>query len=114
MDELLGFFDQLINEEGSLTYESVHNDPETIELLGSRKDSDDGPRRVRLYGFTKEISLMQSQIEVAIGKSLPRPTIPGLELRLTRHIEKTKSKVEQAQERSRARKAKRLNGNAGR
>lgn len=108
MEELLGFFETLMNLEGSLTNEAVHLDPETIELLGSRRDTDDDPRRVRLFGFTKEISLLQTQVEVAIGKSLPRPKIPGLELRVQRNIARTNNAVSRAQERAAARKARAL------
>lgn len=107
MEELLGFFEILMNFEGSLTYEAVHLDPETIELLGSRRDKDDDPQRVRLFGFTKEISWLQSAVEVAIQRPLPRPKIPGLELRHRRQVLNLNSKVAEAQKRNAAKKVNR-------
>ncbi|MBB5167203.1 hypothetical protein HNP02_007192 [Mycobacterium sp. AZCC_0083] len=89
-----------MNIPGSLTNEAVLTDPETIEWMGSRKDSDDGPRRPRIFGHTETISLLKTLIELQIGKQLPRPIIPGLELRTQRKIIKTVSAVEAAQKRS--------------
>jgi hypothetical protein len=98
---LLGFFDTLMNITGSMTNEAVLEDPETIEWMGSRKDSDDGPRKVRIFGHTEIISLVKNLIELQTGKQLPRPVIPGLELRIQRKIIKTHNAVEAAQKRSR-------------
>lgn len=104
VEELLGFFDTLMNLPGTMTNEAVLTDPETIEFMGSSKDSDDGPRRPRIFGHTETISLLKSLIEVKVGKSLPRPVIPGLELRTQRKIQKTLSAVEQAQLRAKAKR----------
>lgn len=92
-----------MNISGSKTNEAVLEDPETIEWMGSRKSSDDGPRKTPIFGHTEEISLLKTQIELKIGKSLPRPVIPGLELRLQRKIIKTHNAVEAAQKRARDR-----------
>lgn len=114
MDELLNFFDVLMNMSGTKTNEAVLEDPETIEYMGSRSDKDDGPRKVPIFGHTETISLLKTLIELKCGKELPRPTIPGLELRLQRKISATNSGVAAAQERSRIRKEKRLQREAAR
>lgn len=105
MSELLLFFDTLMNITGSMTNEAVLEDPQTIEWMGSRKESDDGPGKVRIYGHTETISLLKTLVEVKVGKSLPRPVIPGLELRLNKKIAKTHSSVEAAQKRNARRRA---------
>ncbi|WP_081347045.1 hypothetical protein [Mycobacteroides chelonae] len=92
-----------MNIQGTLTNEAVLNDPETIEWMGSRKDSDDGPTRVRIFGHTEDIAWLKRLVEVQIGKSLPSPVIPGLELRLQRKLIKTQNAVERAQQRNRER-----------
>lgn len=43
---------------------------------------------------------MMMQIEVATGKPMARPVIPGLKLRTERKINKTKNAVEAALERA--------------
>lgn len=91
-----------------MTNEAVLLDPETIEWMGSRKDSDDGPSRPRIFGHTETISLLKSLIEVKVGKSLPRPVIPGLELRTQKKIIKTLNAVEQAQERAKRKREEKL------
>ncbi|SKY04006.1 Uncharacterised protein [Mycobacteroides abscessus subsp. massiliense] len=92
-----------MNIQGTLTNEAVLNDPETIEWMGSRKDSDDGPNKVRIFGHTEDIAWLKRLVEVQIGKSLPGPVIQGLELRLQRKLIKTKNAVERAQQRNRER-----------
>lgn len=103
MGELLGFFNTLMNIQGSKTNEAVLQDPETIEWMASQKgDSDSG---VPIFGNTEIVSLLKTLIEVQAGKELyPRPKIPGLELRKRRKIAKTKSSIEKAQERARLRR----------
>lgn len=101
IEELLFFFDTLMNIGGTMTNEAVLEDPETIEYMGNQSDKDDGPRKVRLFGHTEEISLLKTLIELKIGKELPRPKIPGLELRLQKKITKTNDAVAAAQERAR-------------
>lgn len=100
VEELLYFFDVLMNLTGTMTNEAVLTDPETIEYMGSRKDSDDGPHKPRIFGHTETISMLKTLAELQIGKALPRPVIPGLELRTKRKIQRTLSAVEKAQERS--------------
>ncbi|WP_099021269.1 hypothetical protein [Mycolicibacterium palauense] len=100
VEELLGFFGVLMNMPGTMTNEAVLCDPETIEWMGSRTRDDDGPSRPRIFGHTEEISLLKTLIEVKVGKSLPRPVIPGLELRKQRSRKRTLSAVERAQARN--------------
>lgn len=99
MTELLGFFDTLMNLEGSKTNEAVLHDPETIEWMA--KQPEQRSYKPPIFGHTKEVNLMMMAIEVQTGKSMPRPVIPGLELRTKRKIIKTKVSVAQAQERNR-------------
>jgi len=96
----MGFFDRLMNIEGSATNEAVLLDPETVEWM-SRQPPDRGAYRPRIFGHTREVSLMMMQIEVATGKPMKRPLIPGLELRTSRTIIKTKDAIAAAQKRSR-------------
>jgi len=98
-DELLGFFDRLMNIEGSAVNEAVLLDPETVKWMASQ-DSDRGVYRPPIFGHTKEVNLMMTQIEVATGKPLKRPYIPGLELRTRRKVNKTKDAIASALERS--------------
>lgn len=99
MGELLGFFNTLMNIQGTKTNEAVLNDPETIEWMASGSDKDDG--KIPIFGHTEIVSLLKSLIEVQTGKELPRPVIPGLELRIQRKIKRTHSAVAKAQERAR-------------
>ena len=85
-----------------MTNEAVLDDPQTIEWMGSRKASDDGPRIVRIFGHTESISLLKTLIEVETGVAQPRPVIKGLKLREERAIARTNSAVDRALERSRA------------
>lgn len=114
MEELLGFFNTLMNIAGTMTNEAVLEDPETIEYMGSRQAADDGPSKVRIFGHTETVSLLKTLIEVKVGKELPRPKIPGLELRLSRRIAKTNRAVSAAQDRSKARAEKRRQREAAR
>ncbi|APQ42134.1 tail assembly chaperone [Mycobacterium phage Aziz] len=101
MEELMQFFDTLMNISGTMTNEAVLLDPQTIEWMGSRKDTDDGPHKVRIFGHTELVSLVKNLIELQTGKQMPRPVIPGLALRLQRKIIKTHNAVADAQERAR-------------
>lgn len=89
-----------MNIEGSLTNEAVLTDPETIEWMGSRSKHDDGPYKERIFLHTKTVSLLKTAVEVKIGKSLPRPVIPGLELRVQRNVLKTRDAVAKGQKRN--------------
>lgn len=89
-----------MNIEGSATNEAVLLDPETVEWM-AHQPPDRGAYRPRIFMHTREVSLMMMQIEVATGKPMKRPLIPGLELRTSRTIVKTKDAVAAAQERSR-------------
>lgn len=100
MSELVGFFDRLINIEGSALNEAILLDPETVEWMANQP-ADRGVYRPRIFGHTREVSLMMTQIEVAAGKALPRPIIPGLKLRTERKVTKTKSAVLDALDRAR-------------
>jgi len=103
MEELLGFFDTLMNIAGSKTNEAVLEDPETIEWMASRKDDDS--RKTPIFGQTETISLLKTLIDVQAGESvMPRAKIPGLELRQKRQFAQTKSSVAKAQERDRKRR----------
>lgn len=62
---------------------------------------DRGSFRPRIFGHSREVNLMMMAIEVATGKPMKRPLIPGLELRTDRVITKTKNAVAAALERSR-------------
>lgn len=95
----MGFFDRLMNIEGSAVNEAVLLDPETIEWMASQ-EADRGVYRPPIFGHTKQISLMMTQIEVATGKPMKRPLIPGFELRTKRKVNKTKDVVYAALERS--------------
>jgi hypothetical protein len=102
MEELLGFFEILINLQGSKTNEAVLNDPEVIEWMASMKD--DGRRTIPIFGQTEIVSLLKTLIDVSAGKEImPRHKIPGHELRLDRKIAKTHSSIEKAQERAKKR-----------
>lgn len=104
MEELLGFFEILINMQGSKLNEAVLHDPEVIEWMASMKD--DGRRTVPIHGQTEIVSLLKTLIDVSAGKEImSRHKIPGHELRLDRKIAKTHSSVEKAQERAKKRKA---------
>ena len=92
LTELLGFFDRLINIEGSAVNEAILLDPETIEWMAAQP-ADRGAYRPRIFGHTREISLLMMQVEVATGKPMPRPTIPGLKLRTDRKVNKTKDAI---------------------
>lgn len=94
-----------MNIEGTRVNEAVLLDPETIAWMGSRNRGDDGPYRERIFGHTKTISLLKTAVEVKIGKSLPRPIIPGLEVRTQRIVIKTRDAVAAAQERNAAKAA---------
>ncbi|OQW34511.1 MAG: hypothetical protein A4E20_10855 [Nitrospira sp. SG-bin2] len=100
--ELLDFFDILMNIEGTKVNEQVLEDPETIEWMASQPERSSRPP---IFGHTKEVNLMMMQIEVQTGKQMKRPIIPGLELKLTRKIIRTKDAVARAQERNRLKKA---------
>lgn len=89
-----------MNIEGSATNEAILLDSETVEWM-SRQPPDRGAYRPRIFGHTREVSLLMMQIEVATGKPMKRPLIPGLELRTNRTIIKTKDAVAAAQKRSR-------------
>jgi len=69
---------RLTEMDGSATQESVLNDPEVAEWMSRQKP---GRYRPRLWGHTKIINLIMSQIEVATGKPMKRPDIPGEVLR---------------------------------
>jgi hypothetical protein len=100
MEELLEFFEILINTQGTKLNEAVLNDPEVIEWMASIKD--DRRRTVPIYGQTEIVSLLKTLIDVTAGDDImPRHKIPGHELRLNRHVAKTNSSIEKAQERSR-------------
>lgn len=102
MEELFGFFDALINIQGTKLNEAVLNDPEVIEWMASIKD--DRRRTVPIYGQTEIVSLLKTLIDVTAGDDImPRHKIPGHELRLNRHVAKTTSSVAKAQERDRKR-----------
>lgn len=81
-------------------YEAVLNDPEVVEALANRSRHDDGKYVPSLYGETDLISWLKTLVEVQTGKPLPRPKIPGLELRKQKIIVKTKNVVALAQERN--------------
>jgi hypothetical protein len=91
-----------MNIEGSAISEAVLLDPETIKWMASQDDAR-GDSRPRLFGHTREINLQMMQIEVATGKPMKRPLIPGLEMRKNRKIKRTKDAVAAALERSRNR-----------
>lgn len=88
-----------MNIEGTAVNEAVLLDPETIEWMASQ-DADRGPYRPPIFGHTKEINLLMMQIEVATGKPMKRPSIPGIELRTRRKVNKTKDAIALALERS--------------
>lgn len=96
------FFDRLLNMEGTAVNEAVLLDPETIEWLANQRD--DGPTPPPIFGHTQQVNLMKMAIEVQTGKSMKRPVIPGLELRVKRKIIKTNKSVAAAQERNRKKK----------
>lgn len=91
-----------MNIEGTAVNEAVLLDPDTIEWMAAQEEERGNPRP-RIFGHTKEISLMMTQIEVATGKPLKRPLIPGLHLRTKRKISKTKDAVSSALERAKQR-----------
>lgn len=97
---MLGFFDRLMNIQGTAVNEAVLLDPETVEWMAGQ-EPERGTHRPRIFGHTKEVNLLMMQIEVATGKPMKRPLIPGLELRTDRTIVKTRDAVAAAQERNR-------------
>jgi hypothetical protein len=94
-DEFLGFFDRLMNIEGTALNEAVLLHPETVEWMSSQ-EADRGVVRPRIFGHTREVSLLMTQIEVATGKPMKRPLIPGFELRTKLKVSRTKSAIEAA------------------
>lgn len=104
LSELLGFFDRLINIEGTALNEAILLDPETVEWMANQP-ADRGVYRPRIFGHTRQVSLMMSQIEIATGKALPRPVVPGLKARTERKVNKTKSVVSAALDRARQRQS---------
>jgi hypothetical protein len=81
-----------MNIEGSATNEAVMLDPQTIEWM-SKQPADRGVHRPRIFGHTREVSLLMMQIEVATGKPMKRPEIPGLKLRTDLKVSKTKDAI---------------------
>lgn len=69
---------RLTEMDGTATQESVLNDPEVIEWMSKQKPAKYVPR---LWGHTKLINLVMSQIEIATGKPMKRPIIPGERMR---------------------------------
>lgn len=92
-----------MNIEGSATNEAVLLDQETVEWM-SQMPAERGQYRPRIFGHTKEVNLLMMQIEVATGKPMKRPYIPGLELRTQKVIVRTKDAIAAAQERARKKK----------
>ena len=84
-----------MNIEGSATNEAVLLDPETVQWMASQP-ADRGVYRPRIFGHTREVSLLMMQVEVATGKPMKRPTVPGLKLRTDRKISKTKDAISAA------------------
>lgn len=107
-EELLGFFDRLMNIKGTAVNEAVLEDPETIEWMASGSDrADRDSYRARLFGHTEERDLMMTGIEAQVGKKIfRRPIIKGLQVRTQRKVIKTKDAVAAAQQRNSAKKAK--------
>lgn len=77
----------LTEYDGSATQEAVLNDPEVIEWMSNQKP---GSYKPRLWGHTREVSLLMSQIEVATGKPMKRPIIPGQALADQKKVNKLK------------------------
>lgn len=76
--EFLDNVSTLTEYDGSRTQESVLNDPEVALWMSKQKP---GRYKPRLWGHTRLINLVMSQIEVATGKPMRRPDIPGEVLR---------------------------------
>jgi len=89
-----------MNIQGTAVNEAVLLDPETVEWMADQPP-ERGTHRPPIFGHTKEVNLMMMQIEVATGKPMKRPLIPGLELRTDRTIVKTQNAVAAAQKRNR-------------
>lgn len=78
---------RLTELDGTATQESVLNDPEVVEWMSKQKPAKYTPR---LWGHTKLINLIMTQIEVATGKPMKRPEIPGEKLRQQKNVNKLK------------------------
>lgn len=104
MDELLSFFDRLMNIKGTAVNEAVLEDPETVEWMASLPETR-GSHRPPIFGHTEERDLMMTAIEAQVGKKIfSRPLIKGLALRTQRKVIKTKDAVAAAQARNKAKK----------
>lgn len=78
---------RLTEWDGSATQESVLHDPEVVEWMSHQKP---GAYKPRLWGQTRQLNLMMTQIEVASGKPMKRADIPGDKLRQQRNVNKLK------------------------
>lgn len=72
---------QIMSEyDGSLTQESVLHDPDVVEWMSDQKPS--GSSKPRLWGYTKEISMLATIVDAQVGKAvMKRPELPSEKLR---------------------------------
>jgi len=86
--DFLAKVQRLTEIDGTATQESVLNDPEVVRWMAEQKPL---PYKPRLWGHTKVANLLMTQIEVATGKPMRRPEIPGEKLRMQHKVNKLKS-----------------------
>jgi hypothetical protein len=79
---------RLTEIDGTATQESVLNDPEVVEWMANQKPL---PYKPRLWGHTRLVNLVMTQIEIATGKPMRRPEIPGQKLREQHNVNKLRS-----------------------
>lgn len=78
--EFLDFVQLLAEVDGTLVQESVLHDPSVVKWMAEQKPS--GYTKPRLWGYTREISMLATIIDAQVGNSvMKRPEIPGEKLR---------------------------------
>lgn len=85
--DFLAKVSRLTELDGTATQESVLHDPEVVQWMAKQKPGKYVPR---LWGHTKLVNLIMTQIEVATGKPMKRPDIPGEKLRQKNNVNKLK------------------------
>ncbi len=95
--QFLFFYDYLAQLEGSAVFEAQLLDPDVIEEMARSKERYRASSP-RLFGWTKEYSAQRDILDQLIAsrggqKFVPRPKIPGFELRVKKQNEALKATV---------------------
>ncbi|ABE67642.1 hypothetical protein Wildcat_37 [Mycobacterium phage Wildcat] len=86
--DFLSKVQRLAEMDGTATQESILHDPEVVEWMATHKP---GKAEPRIWGQTRIVNLLMSQIEVATGKPMKRAVIPGEKLREKRNVNRLKN-----------------------